>query len=173
MFHLHGLHLRQNGLPLRPPPVSTALLPMLALRFASHVPYFKFGSGLFLPHGMSLTGAVVTALAYSLLCLGVARWLTGRRAVAELFHRPVAAALIGTLAIASAMLVLGPFITLLLPADPAPLAALPTAAGDAARWRDLLPPYVGLLLPVCAGFFAAQTLARARARQLAAPRLSS
>lgn len=158
-FSGSGTWTRRGLRGVRPPSVSAALLPMLALRFAGHLPYFKIGSGLVLPHGLSLGGAAVTALAYSLLCLVVARWLTGAWARHSL-QRPIAASLAGTLAIGGAMLLLGPLITLLLPGDPA--AAASHLADEAEGWRSLMPAYLGLLIPVCLGFFAAQSLARVR-----------
>ena len=146
------------GLP--PPPVSAALLPMLALRFAGHVPYFKFGSVLILPHGLSFAGAAVTALAYSVLCVGVARWLT-RRQAAAVVHRPAAAALLGTMVVIATMMTLGPLIGLVFPGSLS--AAEQQALTHASRWQAMLPAYLGLLIPVCGSFFAAQFISRARA----------
>lgn len=126
-----------------------ALLPILALRFAGHLPYFKFGSQLVLPQGLSFAGAAVTALAYSALCIGLARGVTQGRLAS-----PAAGALLGSLLLLAVMMVIGPLIGLLLPM-PAETAALEM------RWTGLLPPYLALLLPICAVFFAAQMFSNA------------
>lgn len=152
--------LQGAGPGLAPPAISTALLPMLALRFAGHLPYFKLGSILMLPQGLSLAGAAVTALAYSVLCVGVARWLTLRQATA-LFDRPIANALLGTMAVFAAMMTLGPPIGLLLPGEITD--AEHEIASHLTRWQAILPAYLGLLAPIGGSFFAAQFISRTRA----------
>ena len=52
-------------------------------------------------------------------------------------------------------------IALLLP-DHAAAAQSFIAAEGSSPYRAMLPAYLGLLLPVCAGFFAAQVLSRSR-----------
>ncbi len=153
---------RGGGAGLVPPVLGAAILPVLALRFAGHLPYFKIGSGLMLPQGLSFMGAAVTALAYSLLCLGVTRWLSWRQAV-SLVHRPAAASLLGTMAVIAAMMTLGPLIGLMFPAAP-PVSAEPDTS-HAERWHGLLPAYLGLMVPICIGFFAAQLVSRRTERK--------
>lgn len=155
--------LGSRGGRVTPPALGTALMPMLALRFAGHLPYFKFGSGLMLPHGLSLAGAAVTALAYSVLCLGVARWVTRRQVALALFHRPVSNALLGTMVVVAAMMILGPVISLLMPGDLQ--SASLEAEGTVHSWSVLLMAYLGLLVPVSGGYFAAQFIVRRRLRR--------
>lgn len=136
--------------PVRPSPTSLngdALL-MLTLRFMAHLPYFKAASMLTLPQGLGTGGALVTTLVYALACLATSRWIAGlRRGSAQVPHAAVLP-LLGTTAVLIAMMVLGPVIATLLPRNPD--IAVDTAS--------LLPGYFALLVPVCAGFFAAQML---------------
>ena len=97
-------------------------------------------------------GALVTTLVYALACVAASRWIAGlRRGPAEIPHAAVLP-LLGTTAVIIAMMVAGPAIATLLPRNP-------DIAVDTAR---LLPGYFAMLVPVCAGFFAAQMLTRPR-----------
>ena len=140
--------------PVRPSPASLtgdALL-MLTLRYMAHLPYFKAASMLTLPQGLGTGGALVTTLVYALACLAASRWIAGlRRGPAEVPHAAVLP-LLGTTAVLIAMMVAGPAIATLLPRNPD--IAVDTAS--------LLPGYFAMLVPVCAGFFAAQMLTRPR-----------
>ena len=140
--------------PVRPSPASLngdALL-MLTLRYMAHLPYFKAASMLTLPQGLGTGGALVTTLDYALACLAASRWIAGlRRGPAKVPYAAVLP-LLGTTAVIIAMMVAGPAIATLLPRNP-------DIAVDAA---SLLPGYFAMLVPVCAGFFAAQMLTRPR-----------
>jgi len=107
------------------------------IRFAGHLPFFKIATAAMLPQAIGLGGVVVTAFVYSLLCLLVTRHFGAR-------HSPFAA----TLVLIAAMMVVGPAIALALPAEPLP--------ANHTGLSGLMLPYLGVLLPVCLGFFAVQ-----------------
>lgn len=128
------------------PLLDVAVLPILAVRFAGHLPYFKFGSQLILPQGLSFAAAGITALVSSVLCLALARVVSHRR-----WASPAAGALVSSVLLLGIMMVIGPLVSLLLPL-PAKLPAPEIA------WAKLLTPYLGLLIPICIAFFAAQMI---------------
>lgn len=123
------------------PPAIDALLGAglspTVIRFAGHLPYFKVGSGLMLSQELSLTGVVLMTLTYSILCLAASRWTGGRKSP-----------FVGTLGLLAAMMLVGPVIAGFFSVAP---------LGPDSYAGQLL-PMLGLLLPVCSGFLAVQTL---------------
>lgn len=121
---------------------------MFALRFASHLSYFKIASTLLLQQGLGNGGVVAATAVCSLACLAASRWIAGlRRASAEPPH-PAALPLLGATAILIAMMLVGPALSALLPRHPERLQ-------EAAA---LIPAWFALLAPVVTCFFAAQFL---------------
>lgn len=129
--------------------LSASLSPTL-IRFVGHLPYFKVGSALMLPQALSLSGVVITTLAYALLCLAASRLFGNRRTP-----------LPGTLALVAAMMVVGPAIATLLPGTTTQAMEL---SGETTSISSMLIAYLGLLLPVAGGFLAVQWLTRPAAR---------
>lgn len=116
------------------------------IRLAGHLPYFKIGSGLMLAQPLSLTGVFLMTLAYSALCFGASRWVAVR-------HAPVTCAIGLLAAMLPLALLIGTFFSL----APAHVTDAIPAATDL---MSQLLPMLGLLLPVCGGFLAAQLLIR-------------
>lgn len=122
------------------------------IRFVGHLPYFKAASLLILPGPIGFGAVVTTTFCYAVICALVSRHLIGAH-IGGSARSP----LIGTLFVLASMLLIGPCIAILSSSTHSSGTML---GNDIVRFRDLLLPYLGLLLPVCGGFLAIQLLTR-------------
>lgn len=139
------------------------VLGTLLLRFVGYLPYFKIGSVLVLPQALSIAGAALAALVFSVACGGVA-WVARQPAVSATVRKPGAVPLASALGVLCVMLVAGPLIGGTLPdgaAAPGSTVALAVLSPGGAGPGTLLAWFI-LLLPVSLAFCAGQYLGRIR-----------